>query len=315
MIPDRYTSSFEGRKRLPGRQSSVSRKVQFPIWFGAIFVAVGVSVGYVAATHPEETHGGPDWIAWWFATTFCAFGIFFSWAGVRSLLSHAASKRATEPAMRDFNWNRRKNVASRFQTLQPMMSGAAVVTALMGCFAGMVFGRGENLFVCLIAVVFLGLPVFLWLRALEAAWAAFRFGPSKVLFDRFPYELDQPVNLHWMTPKNIGQMKHGVFILRCVHEYMEVVTRNHRERTHTIVHDEMWSAEWHIDQPREMKQGELVDLEFALPENAEPTSMNGEGPAVFWELDVSLHREGQDFKATYLIPIYRSTTAEVATNC
>lgn len=306
MVPDRYTSSFEGRKRLPPRSFAVSRKGQFPIWFGAIFVGVGIYIGFMIS-HPDPHGSKGDWIGWSMAASFFLFGLLFMWGGVRSWIANFATKSANEPAMGDFNWHGRKSVASRFQKLGPTLAFAFISSVFLGGCAAHVFGigggRGEGIFIRLTFVVMLGLPIFLWLRAIEQACDAFRFGSTWVAFTQFPYEIDQPVTLRWITPKKVIEVTCGVFILRCIEEYTEVTYRG-TDRTHTIVHDEIWSSEWHFDHAYEMKPGEPVELEFILPEAAEPTSMHGDGPAVFWELDVRLILPGPDFSATYLIPIY-----------
>ena len=80
-----------------------------------------------------------------------------------------------------------------------------------------------------------------------------------------------------------------------------------KNQTVTLVHEEIWSAKWILDQPRNLQLKEDVELRYELPADALPTQLNADKPR-FWELEVKLDLPGLDFSETYLVPFYGSRT-------
>ena len=72
-----------------------------------------------------------------------------------------------------------------------------------------------------------------------------------------------------------------------------------------LVHEEIWSARWIIEQPRNFPLNEAMDLRYELPADVFPTQLSADKP-LFWELEVKLGLPGLDFNETYLVPVYGS---------
>ena len=86
----------------------------------------------------------------------------------------------------------------------------------------------------------------------------------------------------------------------------------HQDRKESVklelIHEELWSAKWIVDQPRKFELKDSVELRYELPNSARQTQLSADKP-VFWELEVKLDLPGLDFKQTYLVPIYSAKTS------
>ena len=60
-----------------------------------------------------------------------------------------------------------------------------------------------------------------------------------------------------------------------------------KNRTVTVVHEEIWSLKGIIEQPRNFPLHEAVELRYELPADALPTRLSADKP-LFWELEVKL---------------------------
>jgi hypothetical protein len=80
-----------------------------------------------------------------------------------------------------------------------------------------------------------------------------------------------------------------------------------KNRSVILVHEEVWSAKWLLEQPRNFQLKDKVELRYELPATAQPTNLSA-GKPVFWELQVQLDLPGLDFNETYLVPVYGNTS-------
>ena len=115
------------------------------------------------------------------------------------------------------------------------------------------------------------------------------------------------MTLHWQVPQGMSRATKGTFTLRCVEEWYEV-SGSGKNRSRHLVHEQVWRATGHLDQPQEILPGKLTELRFDIPSDALGTALNVSGSQrpVFWELGVDLDLAGLDFKETYLVPVYRA---------
>jgi hypothetical protein len=65
-----------------------------------------------------------------------------------------------------------------------------------------------------------------------------------------------------------------------------------------------------MQQPRNFRLREVVELRYDLPADARPTQLSGDKP-LYWELEVKLDLPGLDFNETYLVPVYGQEQAGV----
>jgi hypothetical protein len=153
-----------------------------------------------------------------------------------------------------------------------------------------------------ITSVFDAVGLLIWIGAGRQFLRALKFGHSRIDFAVFPYHPPKPVEIRWRPHKGIALVNKGTFTLRCVEEWTETqgVGKN---RTVVVIHEEIWSARWVLEQPREFHPQEEIDLKFNLPPDARSTQLGADKP-VFWELEVKLDVPLLGFNETYLVPVY-----------
>jgi hypothetical protein len=149
----------------------------------------------------------------------------------------------------------------------------------------------------------------IWCRASLAIGRAIKFGNSRIAFQSFPYRLAEPIVIHWQPGSGINRANKGSFTLRCVKEWYEV-TGTGENRSRELVHEEMWSGTWYLEQPRDFQQGAKIDFQFDVPGDFDSTVFRAPRP-IFWEFEVKLDLPGLDFQETYLVPIYRRVGEKV----
>jgi len=153
--------------------------------------------------------------------------------------------------------------------------------------------------VCLFDII----ALLMWGRAVKQVLSAFKFGHSRVEFSSFPYHIPKPVNIRWLPGGGISRVNRGTFTLRCIEEWMERRSGGENQGA-ILVHEEVWSARWIIEQPRNFPLNEAMELCYELPPDALSTRISADKP-LFWELEVNLSLSGLDFNETYLVPVYR----------
>jgi hypothetical protein len=153
------------------------------------------------------------------------------------------------------------------------------------------------------------IAVAFWYAAVMAVGRALKFGGSRIAFSSFPYRLGKPIVIHWHPAAGINQANKGSFTLRCVEEWYEVRGTG-KNRSRQIVHEEIWSGTWQLEQPRAFQQGAKVDFSFDVPGDLHSTMLSADRP-IFWEFEAKLDLPGFDFEETYLVPVYGRIKEEI----
>jgi hypothetical protein len=316
MKPDRYEFSSGGRQRLSGFIQRRGARLGLPTWggflFGGPFVAAGVCI-VLAGTKlvPVDLASvhAPYWVLTVAGVIF-ALGGFMLWgmawrqfAANRQRLK-AARQYPNEPALADYHWHPDAFEVSGWQGAVKAVGIAIGMTVFLSIFNWWAFWADGGWVVKAVVVPFDCFGLVMWWQAGRQIGSAVKFGHSRIAFTRFPYRLLEPVVIRWQPGGGISQVNKGSFTLRCVEEWTEA-RGSAKTRSVNLVHEEMWSAKWILDQPRKLQVTEAVELRYDLPPGAQPTRLNADRP-VFWELEVNLDVPGLDFKQTYLVPIYKS---------
>jgi len=314
VTPDRYEISPAGRRRLSVSLQKRGSRLGLPTWggfvFGSLFVAVGSFIilagTKVLKVNPTSVHA-PYWVLTVAGASF-ALGGFMVWgmtwrqfeANRRRVV--AARQYPDEPALADYSWHPEGFEVSEWPALAKAVAGAMAVTVFLSMFNWWAFAANGPWMVKGIVGLFDVLALLLWVQAAQQLLRALKFGHSRVEFTAFPCRLPKPVVVRWQPFGGINRANQGTFTLRCVEEWVES-TGSGRNRTATLVHEEIWSAKWILEQPRNFQLREAVELSYELPADAQPTQLNADKP-IFWELEVKLDLPGLDFYETYLVPVY-----------
>ncbi len=275
--------------------------------FGTPFLAVGIAiflVGTRTISVEEASIHAPYWVLGVAGISFFLAGILV-WSLAFKQLAHnrrrarAARQFPGEPALADYPWHPEGFGISPSAGVVKTAAFALGMTLFLSMFNWWAFVAHGPWMVKAIVILFDAAALALWCQAGLQLGRALKFGSSRVLFTRFPYRLGEPVVLRWQPLGGVAHVRKGTFTLRCVEEWME---RSDSDSSH-LVHEQLWSATWFVDQPRNLQLREAAELQYELPPDAQPTALSAHRP-VFWELEVKLDLPGLDFKETYLVPIY-----------
>jgi hypothetical protein len=315
MIPDRYEVSSAGRRRLTGTFQKRSTRLGMSdgagLAFGGVFVAVGTYIILIGtktvAVNPASVHA-PYWVLTVAGASFALGGIMvwgMTWkqfAAERRRVE-AMRRHPDEPALADYPWHPEGFTVSEWPGAAKGFAGALGLTVFLSMFNWWAWGSGEGPWMVKgLTGLFDLIVLALWWVAVRQLARALKFGHSRVEFTTFPCHPDNPVVLRWQPGGGISRINRGTFTLRCVEEWMEG-TGYGKNRQVTVVHEELWSAQGLLEQPRTLQPREAVELRYELPPDARTTHLDAEKP-LFWELEVKLELPGLNFNETYLVPVY-----------
>lgn len=319
---DRYEPSTPGRRRLAGRTERRGTQTGFTTWgafaFGGVFVAVGTLVILVGtkviAVDPKGVHA-PYWVLTVFGAVFACGGLMvWSMAGKQYRANRrrreAAARWAGEAALIDSDWDPRGFAPPRWARAVKALAGAGFLTMFLSIFNYWAFWAGGPWMVKAIVILFDLVLLAAWWQAGVLLGRACKFGGSRIEFSVFPYRLPKPIVIRWQPATGIAHANKGSFTLRCVEEWFEH-RGSGRNRSAHLVHEELWSATWHLDRPQAFRPQEEIELTYDPPADAPPTQLSADKP-VFWELEVSLDLPGLDFEESYLVPVYANRPDEPA---
>jgi hypothetical protein len=316
MQPDRYEISPAGRRRLSGnlqkRGSKLGMSTPGGFAFGGLFVAVGAWIILVGTkvlhVNPASVHA-PYWVLTAAGASF-ALGGFMVWGMAWKQFAAERSRREAvrrhpnEPALADYPWHPDGFTVSEWTGAAKAFALATGLSIFLSMFNWWAFGMDGPWMIKGIVCLFDIIAVLLWVKVVQMLGRALKFGHSRVEFTQFPCRLPGPVVLRWQPVHGINRIHHGTFTLRCAEEWMES-SGSGKNRSVTLIHEEIWSANGIIEQPRNFPLHDAVELRYELPADALPTRLSADKP-LFWELEVKLVMPGLDFNETYLVPVYGS---------
>jgi hypothetical protein len=314
MTPDRYEVSPDGRRRLPGNVQKRGTKMGMTTWggflFGGVFVAIGAAIilagTKVLAVNPASVHA-PYWVLTMAGIMFALAGFWiWSMALTQSRANRGrveiARLHPNEPALADYPWHPDGFEVSEWTRLTQVFTFALALTVFLSMFNWWASRANSPWVLRGIVAIFDLVNLVMWGLAARQLGRALKFGHSRIEFASFPFRLPNPVVLHWRPSGGIHRVNKGTFTLRYVEEWMERRGCG-KNQSVTLVHEEVWSARWFLEQPRNFQLNERVELRYELPPSALPTNLSADKP-VFWELEVKLDLPGLDFNETYLVPVY-----------
>jgi hypothetical protein len=286
---------------------------------GGVFVAAGAPIILIGTKVIEAKPGSvhaPYWVLTVAGAAFALGGLWVWSMAWREFAAKRARVEATrrypnEPALADYPWHPEGFEVSEWPGFAKAVGIATALTVFISMFNWWAFINNGPWLVKRITGLFDLVALALWWSAARQLGRALKFGHSRVRFTTFPCRPPNPVVLRWQPFKGINRVNKGTFTLRCVAEWWERHGSG-RNQSATLVHEEMWSAQWIVDQPRNFHPRDDVELRYELPPGAQPTQLTAEKP-IFWELEVKLDLPGLDFNDTYLVPVYGPAQTPAAT--
>ena len=287
----------------------------FGFLFGGLFVAVGTYISLmgtkVVSVDPASVRA-PYWVLTVAGVSFALGGMaVWGTAGKQFAADRrriqAARRHPNEPALADYPWHPDGFEVSEWPGVAKLTTFSISLTVFLSMFNWWAFVAHGPWMVKGIVTLFDFCALAMWLEAGRQLGRALKFGHSRIAFACFPYGLSEPVVMRWQPSDGVTQIRNGTFTLRCVQEWMEV-NGSGKQRTTSVVHEELWGGKWVVEQPRTLELKDAVELRFELPGHAQSTQLSADTP-IFWELEVKLDLPGLDFEETYLVPIYGSKTA------
>lgn len=299
---------LRGSRMQRGYKNSIAAVITLFI-FGALFVGWGtyyamIGLGYVTV-EPSSVH-----VAYW---VLAVIGAVFAFAGLvccgmalRQLLMLRKHRILAETyygkAMKDYPWNSREYVPSRWAPVRNSLVGLIFFAAFTAILAYLVINKPVPWWLGLIAALLGLITLGMGYDAGVKLSRAIKFGSSRIIFDSFPYRLNHPVIIKWEPPKGLTEANAGSFTLRCVEEHYET-TGSGEDSSRLLVHTELWRGSWLLNNRQAFYAGEKVNIRYTPPDGLSGTQLSAERP-IFWEFEVKLQMPGPNFYETYLVPIY-----------
>jgi hypothetical protein len=321
MKPDRYEPSPAGRRRLTGTIEQRGSKMGLPTWggwfFGILIVGIGTAIMLVGTkvlpVNPASVHA-PYWVLTVAGVSFLTAGLVVSSLAWRQFAANCRRAKALrehpdEPALADYRWHPDGFEVFGWGGAAKALALAIGVTVFLSILNWRAFTAPSPPLFKGVVILFDACVLLLWWLAGRKVGQAFKFGGSRIAFTRFPYRVSEPVNLRWLPNRGISRINKGNFTLRCVEEWTETHGTG-KNRSTTLVHEEIWSGTWVLAEPRNLQLGDAIELGFELPAHAPSTQLNANKP-LYWELEVTLDLPGLDFQESYLVPIYGSKPSDV----
>lgn len=159
-------------------------------------------------------------------------------------------------------------------------------------------GKGKDLGLLLLANL---IPLAALGLAAYRAGRGLKYRDGWLRYEELPLSASEPIRLTYRAPDALraeGAAEEVAFVLRCVEQTFKN-TKGRNGLINTVRHAE----------ERTLKVADLEPeqaLEFTLPEPArQGTDLHDEQLVRYYELEVSAEAEGIDYRAIYLLPVYK----------
>lgn len=233
------------------------------------------------------------------------FGVMSVHVGMSGLAFRLSARGATErePWRGDHPWT---GTTLRDEASSDIVRSGAMVLAfgsfLFPCFLiafQSLKGGGETI----ILVVILAFFALAWtIIAASVAWRALvrmRHGRKTLRLSRFPCFAGEPVIASLRRGESLREARRIEATLRCVQEQVVPSGRHwHQKRFET------WSSELVLEGDVLRAYAEEIPLSFETPSVADGTDLALHPPR-YWEIEIRADVPGIDWRARFLVPLYR----------
>lgn len=305
------------RVRLPNRTERVCKTAGFGVWggllFGSVFIAAGIAfilVGLkILPVAPSRVYA-PYWVLSVLGGLF-AIGGFTVWITVvREMLFVKRRKNlsALHPhseVFADYPWNPRGITKSPWSKVKQSLAASLVFAAVLTPFNWWAWRSGDSPWLVRgIVSLFDLFLAFAVIELIRRTLAALKYGKSGIEYETFPFATGDRVNLRWLVPSGLTNVKNITFVLRCVEEWTEI-TGVGDDKTISLIHEQLWAATRTTEGRVNILPGAKFSLSYDVPTTAPESSLSGGPRITFWELEICATAAGVDFEERYLVPVYR----------
>lgn len=281
------------------------------ILFGGAFVAMAAMILLMTTGVIPTEEGESDAPMWLIALCAGLFGIPGLWVmyyGVATSIADARVRRQMQhhpdsPWYYDYPWSEYDTTYSDLRSIRQMLLLIVVFAgfAAIGHFIANEAGRG--IWPLWIVIGLFDLVVLAALLALlRSVIRLFRYGRSRLRFDRFPFRLGGRLSVTWLRPRGMTRSGAMTCTLRCIEEKFESAGE---ERGQTInayaIYEEQKTIEPPMDRAAAFTE---VPLSFNLPAGVEFDSRLRDHPPRYWQLEIRAENGGVDYLARFLTPVY-----------
>ncbi len=283
---------------------------------GIPFAAIGTFAILIAAdVVPSDEYQihVPHWVLGCFGSIFVFTGCFMivtGWLAARrrSRLKRASQRHNTDSWIADYAWDQSKISSSERRSLIHMCSGIVFVGVFLVPFNWWAFQANQHeLLLIAVVGVFDVLLVGMIYKSAYMLTRHFKYGVSQLNFTTFPFFLGETLTADFSNSVGIGACQTITIELRCIQERYEV---RGRDDSQSVVCYKTYDDTQTIDGPGTYRSGDApLRFSFPLPDDAQETDLATRPPR-YWELEIVAETAGIDFKAIFLVPVYRrcSTT-------
>lgn len=235
-----------------------------------------------------------------------SFGLLTSTVGACALLRQAvgwwrAGVAGGEAWAQDYPWRPTGIADDGRQRLANVLVATLLLT--VGLMPVLAWGLASTQpwWIWGLTLVLLALPLTQLGQALYLLGRWVKYGTSQLVFERFPYYVGEPMTVVLSNPAHPEILAGSRITLRCVEGPSDALRPgggpNARQPASYDLHRETVEIEKfpHFGQVR---------LTFELPPGSPSTSIRGE-PTRYWVLEANRETPGIDYRAVFLLPIYR----------
>jgi hypothetical protein len=284
--------------------------------FGSVFIMTGIAIILVGLkilpVSPSRVHA-PYWFLSVFGGIF-ATGGFIVWIKVareqvfvrrRKKLSalHAHSE-----VFADYPWTPKGITKSPWSKVTQSFAASLILAVFLTPFNWWAWRSGDSPW--LIRGIVSLFDLFLALGVIELIrriLVALKYGKSGIEYKTFPFITGDRVNLRWLVPSGLTNVKNITFALRCVEEWTET-TGVGDDKTISLIHEQLWAATRTTEGKVNIWPGDRFSLSYDVPITAPGSFLSGDPRITFWELDICATAAGVDFEERYLVPVYRGAS-------
>jgi hypothetical protein len=297
------------RKALPARASRAGTTIHTgcAILFGIPFLGMG-SFLILSGTRVIDLPGDSDaplGLVGGMGLLFAFAGFLIVLHGIRGLFRAAGVRRRKrerphEPWYWDHPWNAEGESTGGFGEQVKGLFGLGLFALFLAPFNWIGYTTRDGIWIAvvglfdLILVASLGAFIYQFAR-----WV--QYGGSRLRFAAFPFFLGGPFEAYLEGAHRLRSFRSLAITLRCVEETYERQGRSTNVVCYQIYEDrEQWTA-------ATSPAGDASDLRivFSLPVEKELATRLAQAPPRYWELELAADTPGIDYKATFLVPVYK----------